>query len=617
MSRGRIWTASIVGLTIMTCSMSSSPPAAQTPVAQTGRAPEGQTGSTLIAQTGSPPTAQIGPAPGARAGFTVIRDVPYPGAAKGDRRRSLDLYQPSDRASKPPLVIFVHGGFWLLDDDTYRIGSGFAESLVREGVAVALLRYRLAPAARHPAQAEDVAAGIALLVRQAERYGYDSKRIFLSGHSAGGHLAALVALDPAYLARHQLTPAVLAGVIPFSGIYDLSLRPGIADDQRDATERTFGKDPGVLEQASPIRHVSGAAPPFLLLGAQSDFPEFLPDMKRFFDALTRAGHQSVERWILPRLDHFSLVRLDDPDNAVRFLVLDFVKAKPMPPVVRMLADARRRWRDPPFSTLPFWRQANLVRAYPVDPRLVANLIGAFGDARHELLELPLERFHAIRLFDYLATLPAAKVGHGDYVIVTNVRNEKRFWRRETIAPYEPVIVIGLDDEKNLFRLGSFYRGLREYSWKEGPMPPLMARPLGAFVHLMKEPPREIESEIRHYALTDDSFRLSATDPLAALRDVPRDVYETVTVRNACVYCHSWRGVGTRSHHVTAETGAAHGGMALPLESYPPAVWKAFLFDHDTVAAKIGVAPNAVDDPAARQALYEFVNESRRTQERKR
>jgi acetyl esterase/lipase len=551
-----------------------------------------------------------------RQGSTVIRDIPYPGAARGDRRRSLDLYQPSDRRQKPPLLIFVHGGFWSLDDDEYRIGPALAEALVREGVAVALLRYRLAPAAPHPAQAEDVAAGVALLVRRGERYGYDSKRLFLSGHSAGGHLAALVALDPAYLGRHHVSPAALAGVIPFSGLYDLSLRPGISDNQREATEKTFGKDPAILEQASPVRHVRAAAPPFLIVGAQSDSPGFLVDAKAFSDALTRAGHRSVERWIVPDRDHFSLVRLAGRDNVVRLLLLDMLKVAPLPPGARMLADAKRRWRDPPFSTLAFWRHETLMRSYPVDQSFVARLVSAFSDVRFELLERPLERFHAIGLFAFLDALPEAKVGRGPYLVTTNIRNEKRFWRREQIEPYEPVIVVGLDDEKNLFRLSVFYRNHREYSWKSGPPPPMMARPLGAFIHFMKEPPEEIDPLGGHFALTEDGFRLVATDPLAAVKDLPRDVYDTVTFRNGCVYCHSWRGAGSRSDHVTAMTGAAHGGVALPLESYPPEVWKAFLFDQDAVARKIGVRPNPVAD-VARQSLYDLVNESRRTQGQKR
>jgi len=181
------------------------------------------------------------------AAARVMKDIPYPGAPKGDRRRSLDLYLPTDDGRKPPLLIFVHGGFWLLTDDEYRIGPAVAESLVRDGVAVALVRYRLAPANRHPAQAEDVAAAVALLIREASRYGYDSNRIFLSGHSAGGHLAALVTLDHRYLGKHQLNAKSLAGVVSFSGLYDLLPRWGISENQKIATEKTFSRELAVLK----------------------------------------------------------------------------------------------------------------------------------------------------------------------------------------------------------------------------------------------------------------------------------------------------------------------------------------------------------------------------------
>ncbi|TMB67487.1 MAG: hypothetical protein E6J54_20095 [Deltaproteobacteria bacterium] len=240
------------------------------------------------------------------------------------------------------------------------------------------------------------------------------------------------------------------------------------------------------------------------------------------------------------------------------------------------------------------------------------MVPVYSDLRYELQEWPLEKFYAIDLFAFLESLPAEKMGRGDYLIVTNVRNEKQFWKREQIEPYKPVIVIGLDDEKNLFRLGVFYRANLEYSWKSGPQPPMMARPLGAFIHFLKEPPDELAPQPAQYGLTPESFRLAGKDPLASLRGLRKDIYEAMTYRNGCVYCHSFRGIDSRSHHVIASTGAPHGGFALPLSSYPAEVWKSFIFDQNKVANKIGASPNMVV-PETRQALFDLVNESRQKQ----
>ena len=539
----------------------------------------------------------------------LLRDIPYPGAVMGERRRSLDLYLPADSGRKPPLLIFVHGGFWLLPDDQYRIGPAVAETLVQDGIAVALLRYRLAPGYPHPTQAEDVAAGVALLVREAKRYGYDGERIFLAGHSAGGHLASLVALDSSYLKKHQLSTRSLAGVVSFSGLYDLLPRRGISDNQRVATEKTFGHDRSVLERASPLSHVRADAPPFLILTAQNDFPGFVRDAKRFYDALEKTGHKRFERWIVAERDHFSVLQLGERDNEARLLLLEFLQAESLPQEFAILAQAKRRWRRPPFSTQPFWRHRTLIRSYPVDQRFLNQLLPLYSTLSYELQEWAMEKFHAIDLFSFLDSLPPEKRGRGDYLITTNIRNEKQYWERKKLEPYQPVIVIGLDDEKNLFRLGIFYRANREYSWKEGPRPPLMARPLGAFIYFLKPPPQEQPVHGAQYGLTENAFRLAATDPLGALKDLTKELSETITFRNGCVYCHSLRGAGSQSHHVVASTAAKHGGLAMPLESYPLEVWKNFIFSQDAVAKKIGATPNHVG-AETRRALFDLINESR-------
>lgn len=283
--------------------------------------------------------------------------------------------------------------------------------------------------------------------------------------------------------------------------------------------------------------------------------------------------------------------------------------EPLPPEMALLIEAKRRWLNPPLSTVPFWREEKLVRPYPVDRKLVEEVALLYGSNRYELFEWPLENYYAIDLFSYLDSLPPEKIGRGNYLTVTNFRNEKLFWDRRQFEPYKPVIVVGLDDEKNLFRLDVFYQALREYSWKDGPKPPLMARPVGAFIHFLEPPPPELARQAPYYGLTENSFKLSADDPLASLKDLPKEVYEAMTIRNGCVYCHSFRGIGSQSHHVTESGNKPHGGLALPLESYPENVWKAFVFDQEAVAKKIGASPNIVDEEA-RQALYDLVVESR-------
>ena len=121
-----------------------------------------------------------------------------------------------------------------------------------------------------------------------------------------------------------------------------------------------------------------------------------------------------------------------------------------------------------------------------------------------------------------------------------------------------MIVIGVDDEKNLFRFSTFYRMFHEYSWKSGAQPPPLTMTLGAFISFLEPPPRGLGAQSWHFGLRENSFRRVQGDPLKAIRDVPSDVEEALTFRNGCVYCHSFRGTGARSHHVHALTGKPQG-----------------------------------------------------------
>ena len=80
----------------------------------------------------------------------VLRELPYQSAtAIGDPRQTLDLYLPPRTPTKPPLLVFIRGGFWTTPEDAPESGAYFAEEISRRNVAVALVRYRLAPVHRH------------------------------------------------------------------------------------------------------------------------------------------------------------------------------------------------------------------------------------------------------------------------------------------------------------------------------------------------------------------------------------------------------------------------------------------------------------------------------------
>jgi len=129
----------------------------------------------------------------------------------------LDLFPARDEPA--PLLVFIHGGYWRsMDKSDF---SWLAPSFVRRGVSVALINYGLAPHTPIEDMVRQTLAAIAWLYRRAQRYGIDPRRICLSGHSAGAHLAAmaLAALWPVY--ADDLPADLVKGLLAISGVHDL------------------------------------------------------------------------------------------------------------------------------------------------------------------------------------------------------------------------------------------------------------------------------------------------------------------------------------------------------------------------------------------------------------
>jgi acetyl esterase/lipase len=177
--------------------------------------------------------------------------------------------------------------------------------------------YRLTPKVQHPGHIQDVAKAFAWTRKHIAKHGGRPDQIFVSGHSAGGHLVALLATDPQYLEAEKCSLKDIKGAIPLSGVYNLP--PGRLFDNvfTAATEKRT--------QAMPLTHVKGSHPPFLIIYAESDFPFCDRMSKEFCESLTKCKCEACVEEIKKR-DHLSIIahvaNADDP--AVK-LMTDFLK----------------------------------------------------------------------------------------------------------------------------------------------------------------------------------------------------------------------------------------------------------------------------------------------------
>jgi arylformamidase len=205
-----------------------------------------------------------------------------------DPYQSLCIYRAS--ALGAPVLAFLHGGGWT---NGYKEWMAFmAPALTAAGVTFATIGYRLAPAQTFPIGFEDACAGVKALAEKTSPASGGSARLFVGGHSAGGHYAALMALTRADLN--------VRGCLPISGVYDFGPQSGLS-----TRPRFLGPaDSGLEHAASPIEHVGAKPCAFLIAHGSDDFPHLMRQAERFEEKLATAGGD-VARIVLDGRNHFT------------------------------------------------------------------------------------------------------------------------------------------------------------------------------------------------------------------------------------------------------------------------------------------------------------------------
>lgn len=241
-------------------------------------------------------------------------------ASKSLRRRMAGLYDlrfgegPAERldlfparADGAPLFVFIHGGYWrAMDKSDF---SFIAPPLVAAGISVAVLNYSLAPKARIEDMALENVRALAWLYRNAGRYGFDANRIHVGGHSAGGHLTAMMMCARWSDVGSDLPADLVKGGVAMSGLYDLEpirLAKFLNDDLRLDSNSVARLSPAYMKPA-------GNAPLLTCVGGEES-----SEFKRQNRLIGRRWKKNFAGDIaLPGLNHFTVCdALAQPESAL-------------------------------------------------------------------------------------------------------------------------------------------------------------------------------------------------------------------------------------------------------------------------------------------------------------
>lgn len=224
----------------------------------------------------------------ASASDTIIhRDLAYT-EARLDRQK-LDVYQPKT-GSNHPIMIWIHGGGWRIGDK--RSLQQKPKAFLENGFVFVSINYRFIPQVSMREIAQDVAKAIRWTHTHAQDYGGDAKRMFVGGHSAGAHLAALVCTDQQYLEAESLALKNIQGCIPVdTAVYDAAEQiRGRSKLRSKLYTSAFGDSESSQKRYSPLSHVEKdkGIPPFLVLHVASR-KDSTAQSQSFARALKEAG----------------------------------------------------------------------------------------------------------------------------------------------------------------------------------------------------------------------------------------------------------------------------------------------------------------------------------------
>jgi len=254
----------------------------------------------------------IYPLPRPARSMSAVHNIDY--AGDGLHRHRLDIIRRRvDPPTAGPVLVYIHGGAWVIGDKREQ-GLPLLHELARRGWVTVTINYRLSPRATWPDHLVDCKRALAWVREHIAEYGGDPGFIAVSGGSAGGHLSSMVALtpgDPAFQPGFEDAPTAVDACVPFYGVYDMTAGRGTSHYdkglmtllERRVFKRRYEDEPEIFEEASPLRRVNSDAPPFFVVHGTHDTLVPVAEARHFVEALRAVSHAPVLYAELPYTQH--------------------------------------------------------------------------------------------------------------------------------------------------------------------------------------------------------------------------------------------------------------------------------------------------------------------------
>ena len=255
----------------------------------------------------------------------VKKDISYRKSST-DVRNLLDVYYPENTSEVKDVLVFIHGGSWNSGKkETY---WWLGKNMAHKNIVTVVINYSLSPESQYQKMASDCAAALKWVKDSIGKFGGGSERIFVMGHSAGGHLAALINNDPRYFAEAGISNPI-NGVILNDGFgLDMFEYLTLAkqNEQKNEFLNTFSSNQETWKNGSPLYYLKNINNPFLILVGERTYPAIKLQSKRLYDELLLAN-KPTEFNTIKRKKHVAMIsQMIFRNNQLYDVILKFMSS---------------------------------------------------------------------------------------------------------------------------------------------------------------------------------------------------------------------------------------------------------------------------------------------------